>query len=162
MHIGTKIKELRRKNKLTQKGLAEKIEMSEISVRKYESGDRTPPLEVIFKLCGALNVDPTELLQSNKELLWAFLNGLDEDVKEQKISDQYYTELQQISNLFKDFDYEVREIITDKEYIVEIIKDEEILVRMNDTDLINRGNELIEEIKELTKLQIKQFINRNK
>jgi transcriptional regulator with XRE-family HTH domain len=162
MHIGTKIKELRKKNKLTQKDLANKINMSEISIRKYESGDRMPSLEVIFKLCGPLNVEPTELLQNNKELLWDFFNGLDEDVQEKMISEHYYTELETISNLFKEFDYEVRKIVDNKIYIIEVIKDEEVLIRMDDTEFVNRGNELLDEIRQLTSLQINQFINRNK
>lgn len=54
--IGERIKELRLENNLTQKKLAEIAEISEISVRKYECGDRIPKFEVIEKLSSIFNV----------------------------------------------------------------------------------------------------------
>lgn len=54
--ISERIKELRHEKKLTQKQLAEKVGISEISIRKYESGDRIPKFEVIEKLADVFNV----------------------------------------------------------------------------------------------------------
>ena len=54
--IGERIKELRLKSKLTQKELSKITGISEISIRKYESGDRTPKIDAIEKLALALNV----------------------------------------------------------------------------------------------------------
>lgn len=54
--ISERIKELRHEKKLTQKQLAEKIGISEISIRKYESGDRIPKFEVVEKLASVFNV----------------------------------------------------------------------------------------------------------
>lgn len=54
--IGERIKDLRLKSKLTQKELSKITGISEISIRKYESGDRTPKIDAIEKLALALNV----------------------------------------------------------------------------------------------------------
>lgn len=54
--ISQRIKELRKEKKYTQKQLAEKIGISEISIRKYESGDRIPKFEVIERLAEIFNV----------------------------------------------------------------------------------------------------------
>lgn len=54
--IGERIKDLRTKNQLTQKELSKITGISEISIRKYESGDRTPKIDAIEKLSTAFNV----------------------------------------------------------------------------------------------------------
>lgn len=53
---GDLIKKLRKENGFTQQQLAEKSGISEISIRKYETHERTPKLETIKKLSNALNV----------------------------------------------------------------------------------------------------------
>ena len=53
---GDLIKKLRKENGFTQQQLAEKSGISEISIRKYETYERTPKLETIKKLSNALNV----------------------------------------------------------------------------------------------------------
>lgn len=60
--VGERIKELRIENNFTQKKLAEIAEISEISIRKYESGDRIPKFEVIEKLSSIFNVQLDYLL----------------------------------------------------------------------------------------------------
>lgn len=56
MNIGEKIKDYRKKAGLTQKQLAEKINRKEITIRKYESGEREPRISVIEDICKALNI----------------------------------------------------------------------------------------------------------
>lgn len=50
-----RIKELRKKNNLTQKEVAEKLEVSLTSYSLYESGKRTIPLPVFIKLAKLYN-----------------------------------------------------------------------------------------------------------
>lgn len=50
MNIGDHIKICRKAKKMTQKELAEKIGLSEISVRKYEAGERKPPYLVQMRI----------------------------------------------------------------------------------------------------------------
>lgn len=56
MNIGETIKYWRCEKGITQKQLAEKANISEISIRKYEANDRTPKIETIKKIADALNV----------------------------------------------------------------------------------------------------------
>jgi transcriptional regulator with XRE-family HTH domain len=56
MTIGERIKSLRMERGLTQKELSNLSSLSEISIRKYESGDRQPKQNAIFKLAKALDV----------------------------------------------------------------------------------------------------------
>lgn len=64
MNIGESIKYWRNKKGLTQKQLAESSNISEISIRKYEAGDRIPKIETIDKISSALDL-PIALLKTD-------------------------------------------------------------------------------------------------
>lgn len=61
MNIGEKIKSLRIKKGMTQQELAEKSNISRVSVGNYERGDRVPNIEVISNIANALGVTVNEL-----------------------------------------------------------------------------------------------------
>lgn len=54
---GKKLRKYRRASGLTQKALADKSGVSLMSIRRYESGERFPPINILIKLCDALGVD---------------------------------------------------------------------------------------------------------
>ncbi|EJQ36380.1 hypothetical protein IEC_03850 [Bacillus toyonensis] len=60
--FGTKIKELRKSNKFTQKQLAEKLGKAESTIRMWELGTNTPNAKTIVELAKVLNVGYTDLL----------------------------------------------------------------------------------------------------
>ena len=60
--IGENIKNARRKNNLTQLQLAERINKSESSIRKYEKGLVEIPHSVIKKIADELNMNEMELI----------------------------------------------------------------------------------------------------
>lgn len=60
--LGNNIKTARKRLKITQKELATRLGIAEITIRKYENGDREPNLETIEKLALALDITPYELL----------------------------------------------------------------------------------------------------
>jgi len=62
LSIGTKIKELRKSKKLTQKELAKKINKSERVLQKYESGEIIPSFTVIEDIAAALDVSYLSLM----------------------------------------------------------------------------------------------------
>ena len=66
MNIGEKIKCLRTQNKLSRSELSKKSGVSEISIRKYETGERSPKLTSIQKLSKALNISPYELIRNDE------------------------------------------------------------------------------------------------
>lgn len=57
MEIGQSIQEARKKAKLTQKELAEKVGIATITVQQYERGVRAPKIETLQKIAQALNID---------------------------------------------------------------------------------------------------------
>ncbi|HEX3016767.1 MAG TPA: helix-turn-helix transcriptional regulator [Caproicibacter sp.] len=56
MTIGERIKSFRSLKQLTQKALAERSGVSEIAIKKYESGERTPKPAQLKKIAQALNL----------------------------------------------------------------------------------------------------------
>lgn len=65
MTTAEKIKDLRTRRHLTQRGLAEKAGLSEISIRKYEAGERKPKKEQLQQLATALEVNINALLDDD-------------------------------------------------------------------------------------------------
>lgn len=63
MEMGEKIQFYRKTNKLTQKQLSDLSGVSEISIRKYEAGDRFPKPEQLKKIASVLEIGGNELLQ---------------------------------------------------------------------------------------------------
>lgn len=57
-----KLKELRLENEMTQKDLAEKLQLSTISIRQYEQGSREPSIEKLLKLAVIFDVSLDDLL----------------------------------------------------------------------------------------------------
>ena len=78
MTIGDKIRIMRREQKLTQKQLAGKAGVAEISIRNYENGKRQPKIEQMRKIAFALGLSINSFIstQGSSPLL-AFLNFLE-------------------------------------------------------------------------------------
>ena len=65
--IGEKIKELRLKNKMTQKDLAEQLYVTAQAVSRWENGEVEPSLNTITQIAKIFNVPTDELLEVNIE-----------------------------------------------------------------------------------------------
>lgn len=65
MTIGERIKVTRKVKSLTQEELAKKTSISLMSIRRYESGDRMPPIHALSKIADALEVPVEQLLGIN-------------------------------------------------------------------------------------------------
>ncbi|BDD37893.1 XRE family transcriptional regulator [Streptococcus ruminantium] len=61
LYIGNKIKEYRKLKGLTQKELAEKVEMGDTTIANYEKGFRTPKKNTLFKLANAFDISIDDL-----------------------------------------------------------------------------------------------------
>lgn len=64
--VGQNIKKARKAKKLTQQQLAEKINRTESSIRKYENGFTLIPNDVIEKIAESLEVSPLDLLGADE------------------------------------------------------------------------------------------------
>lgn len=60
-----KVKKLMKENDLTQKELASKAKITEASMSKYLSGERTPRIDVVVNLAKALKTTTDYLLGNN-------------------------------------------------------------------------------------------------
>ena len=67
IYIGLKIKEFRDQRGLTQKELADLIEMRNTTIANYEKGFRTPKKNTLFKIANALNVTIDDLFPILKQ-----------------------------------------------------------------------------------------------
>ncbi|MCI9080597.1 MAG: helix-turn-helix transcriptional regulator [Lachnospiraceae bacterium] len=62
MKFNQKLQETRKTANLTQKRLAQKLEISERAYQHYEAGTREPNIETLIKLSSILNVSLDDLL----------------------------------------------------------------------------------------------------
>ena len=62
MTIGERIREIRRAKYLTQRQLAEKLNVSYVNISQIERGDRTPKIDTLKRIADALEVNVGVLL----------------------------------------------------------------------------------------------------
>ena len=61
--IGENIKMYREQRKMSQQELALKVRVGTATIQKYESGEQIPDTQTILKLCTALDVPASELME---------------------------------------------------------------------------------------------------
>lgn len=76
--LGATIKELRKKQKLTQKELANKLNVSEASMSKYEANTATPQFETLRSLAVIFNVSMDTLCGTPQSGMLS-IHGLSEE-----------------------------------------------------------------------------------
>lgn len=67
MAIGEQIKKLRKQQHMTQKQLAEKAGIAEITIRQYEAEKYNPKINALNKLCIALDCKITDLIDEESK-----------------------------------------------------------------------------------------------
>lgn len=77
--IGQIIKELRKRNGLTQSKLAEIINVSDKTISKWELGLSVPESDILVKLSEYFNVSVEDLIKGNKKIL------ITKDIKKKRI-----------------------------------------------------------------------------
>ena len=65
--LGTRLREIRKKNKLTQTQLAEKVGTQKGTISNYENGHSTPPNEMLKRISKVLNISSDYLLGISEE-----------------------------------------------------------------------------------------------
>ena len=60
----TRLRELRKEQRLSAKELAEKVGTCPMTIYRYEKGERLPDIDVAMRLASALNVSIDELFKS--------------------------------------------------------------------------------------------------
>ncbi len=92
--FGQRVREVRRKQSLTQEELAEKVGISASFMGHIERGTRVASLETLIALCNTLNASPQYLLQGS-------LNQFDEFIP-QNISPEERRALKHLFRLAQD------------------------------------------------------------
>ncbi len=67
MSIGESIRNLRKKAGFTQKQLAEKVGVNEVTIRSYEAEKYNPKINTLTKLCVALDCKITDLIDEDSK-----------------------------------------------------------------------------------------------
>lgn len=65
INIGEKIKKAMKNQKITQKELGKRIEVTENTIQNYVSNRREPNIETIYKIANALNISIEQLIIDN-------------------------------------------------------------------------------------------------
>lgn len=65
--VGSRIKTIRKENKLFQEDLAKQLGLSRASIVNIEKGRQTPPLFTYWKIAEILKVEPSEILPTKNE-----------------------------------------------------------------------------------------------
>lgn len=76
MPSANRIKAIREELKITQAELAKLSGLSEISIRKYEKGERNPKFETLVKIAVALNVPVNNLLEHEPGVSFPITPGM--------------------------------------------------------------------------------------
>lgn len=167
MNIGIKIKEYRELNKMTQKDVAEILEVEPGTISKYENGTIEPNIESLKRLAEIFNVTVDELVKDEEEFDVTKINLL-EVLREQKeiglkgnlyhntqIVFAYNTNHIEGSKLTEDqtrYIYETNTILFEGETIVNV---DDILETANHFKLVDYMLEVADE--KLTEKIIKEF-----
>lgn len=93
--LGNKIREYRKKKKLTQEQLAEMVGIGTANISYIENGKFAPSMETLDRLAEALDVYPYELymfehLKSEKEIKEELFNALSADEKLLRLVYKFY------------------------------------------------------------------------
>lgn len=63
MSVGENLKNARKAAGLTQKELADKLEVYAKDISRWENGERTPGVPALIKICKTLHVSADDLLE---------------------------------------------------------------------------------------------------
>ena len=167
MSIGNKIKEYRELNKMTQKDIAEILEVEPGTISKYESGIIEPNIESLKRLAETFNITVDELIKDEEKFDISKINVLDvlREQKEMQLKGNLYHNTQikfayntnhiEGSKLTEDqtrYIYETNTILFEGETIASV---DDILETANHFKLVDYMLDIADE--DLTEDMIKEF-----
>ena len=68
MNLGENLKEARKAAGVTQKELAERLQVYQKDISRWENGELTPNALTLAKICKELNASADEILELRKEI----------------------------------------------------------------------------------------------
>lgn len=82
LEMSLRIRELRQKQGLTMKELAEKVGVTEQAISQYERNIRKPNFDMLNKIASALNVSVKDLIVVPADKYFGITTGIAQDIKE--------------------------------------------------------------------------------
>lgn len=154
MEIGNRIKSARKEKRLTQKALAEKLNISTITIQNYENNRRKPSLEMINKIAESLEISITELIN------WDSLTDYETHYTISKVLSLSSTESEESLQLQSKISYSLHEIIA----FAEKIYGPDIFTDKNGINFIHTDDyaELYDNVTSLIENKIIKLMNSNK
>ena len=67
MQLGSYIKSRRKSLDMTQKQLAKKVGVTDVTISRYENGEREPSFTEFIKLCEVLGMKVEDFMKGEKE-----------------------------------------------------------------------------------------------
>lgn len=158
MTVGETIKYWRTEKGITQKKLAEKSGVSEISIRKYEADARTPKIGTLRKIAKALDINVSDI---DKRLLLDNLHQTDQKLNQQR--EELFKREQETGQTFNDELYELNVKSSDVLSAIITLEDEiknDAIVKYKNNKILSSFNQLnskgqnkaIEQVELLTKI----------
>ena len=90
MHIGEKIKRIRKENKLTQDAMAEKLYVTRTAVSKWERGRGLPSIDSILLISRTFDVPLSELMEGVSEKADTQPQAVKSEKKKRKYIGKYF------------------------------------------------------------------------
>ncbi len=149
MEINKKIKKLRKEKGLTQKDFANIINISEMSIRRYESGDRKPSVETLNKIAAALNVSVNDLISDSNTIDLSSMSNEDLDFIYGN------NDLIALKDIFSKLGYKLKQ----NGPTINILKGDGIIASIPENDFIDFGRNIIKPINEFCEFQINKLID---
>lgn len=158
MTVGETIKYWRTEKGITQKKLAEKSGVSEISIRKYEADARTPKIGTLRKIAKALDINASDI---DKRLLLDNLHQTDQKLNQQR--EELFKRERETGQTFNDELYELNVKSSDVLSAIITLEDEiknDAIVKYKNNKILSSFNQLnskgqnkaIEQVELLTKI----------
>ncbi len=117
MTAGERIQYYRKKNGLTQKELAEKLDLAEITIRQYESNKRQPKIQTLRKIACILGVSVEAFLTEAELSLFESMANLylesDTDIKEVDSLDEHTPQEKHLMIKFRELNEKGRNKVID-------------------------------------------------
>lgn len=154
MTIGIKIKELRKRKGITQKELAEELNITDSAITRYESGKREPNIDMINKIAAALGVSINELLLDSV----VNLSDMTKEDKENYIDLIIeYPEFKSLIELIEKQGYRVNQKMMGSDII--LTKNDEIISKIPPKDFIDFGKDTLKFINEFSEFELSKLID---
>lgn len=153
VNLSENIKFFRKKKGMTQKDLAEILDVTTRTIQNYESDNREPSIDILTKIAAALEIPLSELLEDDTFNLTGPEDGKVDAYLDFIIGKP---ELKPLVDIFKNKGYELRP--KDRTCDIYLIKDDKIIGEISEDDFADFGTKMLYVINEFTDFEFKKLI----